>query len=98
MTIVDGTTIVIVIGIIVDVLLVAGNSVLGITKVRDLMSKRFILTDQGELEYYLGLEVSKIDQNTLLLHQTGYAKKVLERFKMIPVMMRLKSQLDGFFR
>jgi hypothetical protein len=26
--------------------------------------------------------VSKIDQHTLFLHQTGYAKKVLERFKM----------------
>ena len=37
---------------------------------------------QGELEYYLGVEVSRIDENTLLLHQTGYAKKILERFKM----------------
>jgi hypothetical protein len=82
MTVVDGTTIIIVIGIFVDDLLVAGNSVLEITKVRDPMNKRFIFTDQGVLEYYLGVEVSKIDQNTLLLHQTGYAKKVLERFKM----------------
>ncbi len=82
MTVVDGTTIIIVIGIFGDDLLVAGNSVLEITKVRDLMNKRLILTDQGELEYYLGVEVSKIDQNILLVHQTGYAKKVLERFKM----------------
>ncbi len=40
------------------------------------------MTDQGELEYYLGVEVSRIDENTMLLHQAGYAKKVLERFKM----------------
>ena len=46
------------------------------------MNKRFLLTDQGELEYYLGVEVTKIDRNTLLLHQTAYAKKILERFKM----------------
>jgi hypothetical protein len=82
MTVVDGITIIIVIGIFVDDSLVAGNYVLEITKVRDLMNIRFILTDQGELDYYLGVEVSKIDQNTLLLHQTGNAKKVLERFKM----------------
>jgi hypothetical protein len=68
MTVVDGATIIIVIGILVDDLLVAGNSV-EITKVREQMNKSFILTDQGELEYYLGLdfnlklrvEVSKID-------------------------------------
>ncbi len=40
------------------------------------------MTDQGDFEYYLGVEVSKIDQNTLLLHRTAYAKKILERFKM----------------
>jgi hypothetical protein len=42
MTVVDGTFIIIVIGIFVDDLLVAGNSVLEITKVRDLMNHRFI--------------------------------------------------------
>ncbi len=87
----------IVIGIFVDDLLVAGNSVSEITKVRELMNKRFILTYQGELEYYLGVEVSKIDQNTLLLHQTGYAKKVLERFKMTdckPVKTQLSRELN----
>ncbi len=40
------------------------------------------MTDQGELEYYLGVEVSKVDESTLLLHQTGYAKRILERLKM----------------
>ncbi len=62
-------------------LLVSGNSVQEITKVREQMNKRFNLSDQRELEYYSGVKVSKIDQNTLLLHQTGYATKVLERFK-----------------
>jgi hypothetical protein len=81
-TIIDGNTVITVIGVFVDDLLVAGNSVEEITKVREQMNKRFLLTDQGELEYYLGVEVTKIDQNTLLLHQTAYAKKILERFKM----------------
>jgi hypothetical protein len=96
MTVVDRTTIVIVIGIFVDDLLFAGNSVLKITKVRDLMNKRFILTDQEEL-CNLGVEVSNIEQNTLLLHQTGYAQKVLERFKMTdckPVKTPLSRELN----
>jgi hypothetical protein len=53
------------------ILLVAGNSVFEIKKVRKQMNKRFILTDIGELEYYSGVEVSKIDETTLLLHHTG---------------------------
>ena len=40
------------------------------------------MTDQKELEYYFGVEVSKIDQNNLFLHQPGYANKVLGPFKL----------------
>ncbi len=97
-----------VIGIFFDDLLVAGNSVDEITKVREQMNKHFLLTDQGELEYYLGVEVSKIDQNTLLLHQTAYAKKIIERFKMTDsdrmqasqnaFAKRFKSESDEFSR
>ena len=56
-----------------------------IAAIQEKMKSKFVLTDQGELEYYLGVEVSKIDENTLLLHQTGYAKKILERFKTTAV-------------
>ena len=79
---VAGKIVVVVMGIFVDDLLVTGNSAEEIAAVQEKMRSKFVLTDQGELEYYLGVEVSKIDENTLLLHQTGYAKKILERFKM----------------
>ena len=46
-----------IIGIFVDDLLVTGNSVSEINKVREVMSKCYLLTDQGHLEYYLGVEV-----------------------------------------
>jgi hypothetical protein len=46
------------------------------------MNERFILTDQGQLEYYLGVEISRLGENTLILHQTAYAKKILNNFKM----------------
>ena len=46
------------------------------------MNERFILTDQGQLEYYLGVEISRLNENTLVLHQTAYAKKILNNFNM----------------
>jgi hypothetical protein len=81
-TVVAGNLIVIVIGIFVDDLLVTGNSVAEITEVKKRMNERFILTDQGQLEYYLGVEISRVDENTLLLHQTAYVKKILNNFNM----------------
>ena len=77
-----GKIVIVVMGIFVDDLLVTGNSVEEIAAVQEKMKSKFVLTDQGELEYYLGVEVSKVDENTLLLHQKGYAKKILERIKM----------------
>jgi hypothetical protein len=46
------------------------------------MNKRFVLSDQDHLEYYMGVEISHLDDKTLLLHQTGYAKKIISNFKM----------------
>jgi hypothetical protein len=78
--VIDGNKVTTVNGVFVDDLLVAGNSVDESTKVREQMNKWVLLTVQGEDEYCP--RVSKIDQITLLLHQTGYAKKIIERFKM----------------
>ena len=69
-TIVAGQSIVIVIGIFVDDLLVTGNSVAEIHTLRERMNERFLLSDQGQLEYYLGVEISKLDDNNLLLQQS----------------------------
>ena len=63
-TVIEGRTIVFVIGIFINDLLVSGNFVAEVTAVRVRMNERFILTDQGRLEYYLGVEISKLDENT----------------------------------
>ena len=81
-TIIEGQIIMIVIGVFVYDLLVTGNFVADIKAVRDRMNEKCILTDQGPLEYYLGVEISKLDENTLLLHQTAYVKKILNNFNM----------------
>ncbi len=81
-TVVARQVIVIVIGIFVDDLLVTGSSVAEITEVKKMMNEIFILTDQGLLEFYLGVEISRVDENTLLLHRTAYVKKILNNFNM----------------
>ena len=65
-----------------DDLLVTGNSVSEINKVREVMNERDHLTDQGHLEYYLGVEAAQPDANTLMLHQAGYTNKILDSFHM----------------
>ena len=54
-------------GILVDDLLVTGYSVSEINEVREVMNQRYCLTDQGHLEYYLGVEATQPDANTLML-------------------------------
>ena len=70
------------IGIFIDDLLVTGNSVAEINRLRERMNKRFILMDQGQLEYYLGEKTSRLDENTLMIPQTAYAKKIINDFNM----------------
>ena len=65
-------------GIFVDDFVVTGNSASEINKVKEVMNERYRLTDQGHLEYYLGVEATQPDANTLMLHQAGYINKILD--------------------
>ena len=47
------------------------------------VATKVALTDEGKLEYYLGGELEYKDQNTIVLHQQGYIKKLLEYFEMV---------------
>ena len=61
------------------------------------LSEMFEHTNQGEVEYYLGVEFTQVDQHTLLLHQSSYVESVLETFKMKeckPVCTPLPLNLD----
>ena len=37
---------------------------------------------QGHLEYYLGVQATQPDANTLMLHQAGYINKIFDSFHM----------------
>jgi hypothetical protein len=85
------------IGVFVDDLLVAGNVPLAVENLQQQMSTRFEFTDQGRIEYNLGVEFKHEDDKTLLLHQHGYIKKILETFNMTeckPVSTPLPVNLD----
>ena len=72
----------VIIGIFVDDLLVNGNSILKINEVREIMNQSYCLIDQGHLEYYLRVEVTQSDENTLMLHQAGFINKILDSYNM----------------
>ena len=46
------------------------------------MEERFAFTDEGRLEYYLGVELGYKNATTLVLHQRAFVKKLLARFSM----------------
>ena len=79
--VIAGNTYIVIIGIFVDDLLVTGNSVSEINEVREIVNQHYCLTDQGHQEYYLGVEVTQPDANTLMLHQAGYINKILDSYE-----------------
>ncbi len=72
----------VIIGIFVDDLLVTGYPQIAIDKAEEEIALKFEHTNQGELDYYLGMELTLVDEHTLLIHQSSYIAKVLETFKM----------------
>ena len=73
---------IIVIAVFVDDLIVCGEKDEDIEHLKKLMNKKFALTDGGNLDYYLGVEFEDPDDMNLVMHQRGYAEKLLEKFGM----------------
>lgn len=71
-----------IIAVYVDDLLVTGSSTAGIEKFKPEMSSKFQMRNLGKLSYYLGIEVEQKDGH-IVLKQTGYARKILEKAGML---------------
>jgi hypothetical protein len=65
----------------VDDLLITGCSTLAITAVKRILHDRFLITDMGPLDFFLGIEISQ-DASSIKLSQAKYACDLLERFHM----------------
>ncbi|WVY90763.1 hypothetical protein V8G54_036277 [Vigna mungo] len=80
----------------VDDLLITGDSMDEIERLKRRMKEEYEMTDLGSLSYFLGLEWLQTT-NGVYLHQKRYINEVLKRFKMekcnsttIPVMTNLR--------
>lgn len=85
-----------IVGVYVDDLIITGSSRDDIKKFKEEMKSKFKMSDLGLLSYYLGIEVQQ-SSGGIVLCQSGYAKKLLERCGMascnpskIPMENRLK--------
>lgn len=73
---------VLIIAVYVDDLLVTGSCIDVIEKFKREMNQKFQMSDMGKLSYYLGIEVEQRD-NCIVLKQSGYARKILEKAGML---------------
>ena len=65
----------------VDDLLITGDDEQRIGALKDALKKEFEMTDMGLASIYLGAEIRRL-HNGILVTQTGYIQKLLERFGM----------------
>lgn len=86
----------------VDDIIVRGSSKSELTRVIDQHSSTFALKDLGPLHYFLGIEVDKAKDQSLLLSQTKYAMDLLEKANTVnakpcptPMATRVKVSAKG---
>ena len=66
----------------VDDLLIAASNQLLLDKFKSVLSQNFKMKDLGVLSYFLGIQFT-ISNNSIIMQQTKYVDKLLERFNMI---------------
>ena len=69
------------IAVYVDDLLIVDENMNYINEIKSKLSGRFKMHDLGPAQHYLSIEIVR-DGDIILLRQTNYLKKVLERFGM----------------
>ena len=70
-----------IISLYVDDMIITGSSEKDIQKFKSEMMDYIEMTDLGEMNYFLGIEISQ-NAEGVFLSQTKYANKLLENFKM----------------
>jgi len=92
---------VLLVGVYVDDLIIAGADAEEVEKFKAVMKQRFDMSDLGLLSFYLGIEVRQ-DASSITLRQTHYAKWILELGDMVgcnpahtPMEEKLKLSRDS---
>lgn len=91
----------VVILIYVDDLIVTGDSLTEIQRLKGLLHRKFAIKDLGTLKYFLGIEIASSSKG-LLLNQRKYILDLLQELKMLeakpvatPIACKEKLGLDG---
>lgn len=69
----------------VDDIIVAGSNMLKIGEIKSYLKEEFEMEDNGELNYFLGLEITydrTVDKLLVYINQTQYLENVLKKFNM----------------
>lgn len=66
----------------VDDILIAGDNPEFISRVQSVLSETLNVTDLGEVNYYLGVQVERDYEGLFYINQSTYIKKVLRLFKL----------------
>jgi len=70
------------VAVYVDDLLIIAPTVNLVCQIKSALSKRFSMTDLGEVKYILGWSIERNrEDRTIFIHQRKYARTVLDRFK-----------------
>lgn len=96
------TTSIIYILVYVDDIIITGSSTLEVSQLTSSLHKEFALKDLGDLNYFLGIQVTKTASGGLLLSQTKYVTDLLQKVNMTianpqptPMVSTAKFTLDG---
>ena len=65
----------------VDDLLITGDDAQAIINLKEKLQHKFSMTDLGEAQNYLGVEIHR-QQNGIFLSQQAYIRKLLDKFQM----------------
>ncbi|KAH9113686.1 hypothetical protein LEN26_013109 [Aphanomyces euteiches] len=70
------------VGVYVDDLILLSQSRTSLSNIKRDLSHRFKMKDLGPLRYCLGVEILRLDESTLFLHQRKYIKDILQRHNL----------------
>ncbi len=68
------------ISLYVDDILIAGTDLQEVKRIKQQFTDHFEMKDMGELNYYLGMNITRTD-DFIKLDQAGYVREILEKYK-----------------
>jgi len=68
------------ISLYVDDILIAGTDLQEVKRIKQQFTDHFEMKDMGELNYYLGMKITRTD-DFIKLDQAGYVREILEKYK-----------------